>query len=80
MDLGVGAKQVWVMMSLFTKTGSPKLVSQCTYPLTALRCVTRIYTDYGTFLVTEGEVRVRELCGVASVDDLEQRLEIPLLV
>src|SRR3990170_872836 len=39
MDLAVGAKQVFVLMSLFTRTGEPKLVRECTYPLTALRCV-----------------------------------------
>lgn len=49
MDLAVGAKQTFVMMSLFTDDGTPKLVESCTYPLTAARCVDRIYTDYGVF-------------------------------
>jgi 3-oxoadipate CoA-transferase, beta subunit len=49
MDLAVGAKQTWVMMDLMTKAGECKIVSACTYPLTAVACVKRIYTDLGTF-------------------------------
>lgn len=54
MDLAVGAKQVFVLMSLFTGIGEPKLVRECTYPLTALRCVDRVYTDVATFEITGG--------------------------
>ena len=46
MDLAIGAKDVFVMMNLFAKDGTAKLVSECTYPLTGLRCVSRVYTDY----------------------------------
>jgi 3-oxoadipate CoA-transferase beta subunit len=49
MDLAIGAKQTWVMMDLFTKTGECKLVTDCTYPLTGIGCVKRIYTDLATF-------------------------------
>jgi 3-oxoadipate CoA-transferase, beta subunit len=49
MDLAIGAKQVFVMMELLTKTGESKLVSQCTYPLTAIACVARVYTDLAVF-------------------------------
>src|SRR5699024_8041223 len=45
MDLAIGAKQVYVMMSLFTRDGDIKLVPQATYPLTGVGCVSRLYTD-----------------------------------
>jgi 3-oxoadipate CoA-transferase beta subunit len=48
MDLALGAKQTWVMMDLLTKTGESKVVSNCTYPLTAIGCVKRIYSDLAT--------------------------------
>lgn len=49
MDLAIGAKQTWVMMDLLTKSGQSKVVKACTYPLTGLNCVKRIYTDHATF-------------------------------
>ncbi|MGA8513250.1 MAG: 3-oxoacid CoA-transferase subunit B [Burkholderiaceae bacterium] len=49
MDLAVGAKQTWVMMDLLTKQGVSKIVSSCTYPLTGIACVKRIYCDLATF-------------------------------
>ena len=49
MDLAIGAKHVWVMMDLLTKTGESKLVERCTYPLTGVGCVSRVYTDRGVF-------------------------------
>jgi 3-oxoadipate CoA-transferase beta subunit len=64
MDLAIGAKQVFVMMTLFTSAGAPKLVPKCTYPLTGLRCVSRVYTDYGVFLVGEDGVEIRETHGI----------------
>jgi len=45
MDLAVGARQVWVLMTHTDKSGRPKVVAECTYPLTAARCVNRIYTN-----------------------------------
>ena len=48
MDLAIGAKQTWVMMDLLTKQGVSKVVRQCTYPLTGIACVKRIYTDMAT--------------------------------
>ncbi len=64
MDLAVGAKQIFVMMNLLTRDGKPKLLPQCTYPLTGLRCVTRVYTDFATFLIDEDGVVVRDLHGI----------------
>lgn len=52
MDLGAGARRLWVIMDHTTKDGRPKLVPECGYPLTALRAVTRVYTNLGVFDVT----------------------------
>lgn len=52
MDLAVGARQTWVMMDLLTKKGESKLVAKCSYPLTGLACVKRVYTDLATFECT----------------------------
>ncbi|MBT2410706.1 3-oxoacid CoA-transferase subunit B [Streptomyces sp. ISL-12] len=78
MDLAIGAKKVFVMMTLFTKTGAPKLVPECTYPLTGLACVDRVYTDLAVFDITERGVSVRETFGT-TVDELAGRLDLPLL-
>jgi 3-oxoadipate CoA-transferase beta subunit len=77
MDLAIGAKQVFVMMSLFAKDGSPKLVPDCSYPLTGRACVSRVYTDVATFLIAPNGVQVRETFGI-SFDDLAARLEVPV--
>ncbi|MFF0190194.1 3-oxoacid CoA-transferase subunit B [Streptomyces sp. NPDC005244] len=70
MDLAIGAKSVYVMTDLLTKQGTPKLVAACTYPLTGVRCVTRIYTDHAVFDVTPEGLRVRETFGDNTVDSL----------
>lgn len=57
MDLAVGAKQTWVMMELLSKSGESKLVRRCTYPLTAVGCVSRVYTDLATLEISDGGVR-----------------------
>lgn len=61
MDLAVGAKHVYVIMDLFTKTGECKLVEACSYPLTGERCVERVYTDVAVFEVGDGQARVLEI-------------------
>jgi 3-oxoadipate CoA-transferase, beta subunit len=68
MDLAIGAKSVYVMMTLFTDAGVPKLVPSCTYPLTGLRCVSRVYTDYGVFLIEPDRVTIRETYGIGESD------------
>jgi 3-oxoadipate CoA-transferase, beta subunit len=78
MDLAIGAKQVFVMMSLFAKDGQPKLVPECTYPLTGRACVSRVYTDVATFAVEPDGVRVVETFGI-TVDELITRVGIPLV-
>lgn len=80
MDLAIGAKQVFVMMTLFDKEGAPKLVPECTYPLTGVGCVSRVYTDLAVFEVDRtgrAEVLVVETFGT-SYDELAARLEVPL--
>ncbi len=75
MDLAIGAKSVFVMMTLFAKDGTPKLVPDCTYPLTGVGCVDRVYTDVATFAVGPDGVRVLETFGT-SYDDLAARLDV----
>lgn len=73
MDLAIGAKSVYVMTDLLTREGAPKLVDVCTYPLTGVGCVTRVYTDHAIFDVTADGFAVRELFGdntCASLEDL----------
>jgi 3-oxoadipate CoA-transferase, beta subunit len=77
MDLAIGARKVFVMMTLFTKDGVPKLVPRCTYPLTGLGCVDRVYTDQAVFDITEQGVVVREAFGT-TVDELAGLLEVPI--
>ena len=82
MDLAIGAKEVFVMMSLFTREGEPKIVPECTYPVTGLNCVTRVYTDHGVFLITQrdGErvIQLREAHGMTPAE-LSERLDVDLL-
>nr|WP_315268935.1 3-oxoacid CoA-transferase subunit B [Microbacterium lemovicicum] len=71
MDLAIGAKSVYVMTDLLTKTGESKLVAACTYPLTGVGCVTRVYTDHAIFDVTPDGFSVREAFGDNTVETLE---------
>jgi 3-oxoadipate CoA-transferase beta subunit len=77
MDLAVGARQVYVMMTLFARDGSPKLVPACTYPLTSPACVARVYTDHAVFLIEPDGVRVRATYGMSAAE-LEDRLGLKL--
>ncbi|XVU22002.1 3-oxoacid CoA-transferase subunit B [Actinoplanes sp. CA-054009] len=78
MDLAIGAKQVFVMMSLYAKNGEPKLVPSCTYPLTGKACVSRVYTDVATFALGPEGVRIVETFGTTA-GELAARLDIPLI-
>ncbi|WP_335972398.1 3-oxoacid CoA-transferase subunit B [Streptomyces sp. CA2R106] len=77
MDLAIGAKDVYVMMTLFTKSGAPKLVPRCTYPLTGVACVSRVYTEVATFDLRPDGVHVLRTYGL-TVDELRARLDIEL--
>ena len=79
MDLAIGAKRVLVMMSLFTRDGASKLVESCTYPLTGVGCVSRVYSDHGIFEVTAGGLQVVATYGL-TVGDLRRRTGLDLLV
>jgi len=77
MDLATGAKEVFVMMSLYAKDGAPKLVAECTYPLTGLRCVSRVYTEVATFLIGPERATVTRTYGTR-VADLRKQLDVEL--
>jgi 3-oxoadipate CoA-transferase beta subunit len=78
MDLAIGAKQVFVLMELQTRKGESKLVAQCSYPLTGLRCVSRVYTDVGVFALGAEGARVIELVDGVSLDEVRQLTGLPL--
>lgn len=79
MDLAIGAKSVYVMTDLLTKSGESKLVRECTYPLTGAGCVTRVYTDHAIFDVDDGSFVVAELFGNNTIDDLTRLTGLELL-
>lgn len=72
MDLAIGAKSVYVMTDLLTKEGASKLVESCTYPLTGVGCVTRVYTDHAVFDIVDGGFAVREAFGENTVEALSE--------
>lgn len=79
MDLATGARQVFVMMDHLTKNGESKLVPECTYPLTGIACVSRIYTDLAILDVTPQGLRVREILADISFEALQELSGVPLL-
>ena len=78
MDLAIGAKQTWVMMDLLTKKGESKLVQQCTYPLTGLACVKRVYTDLATFACTADGLQLIDAVQGLSREALEGIVGLPI--
>ena len=78
MDLAIGAKQAWVMMDLLTKDGRSKVVQRCTYPLTGVACIKRIYTDLATLECTpQGLVRIDTVEGLSRAE-LEELVGLPI--
>jgi len=73
MDLALGARQVFIIMDHNTKAGESKIVGQCSYPLTAVACVSRIFTDLAIIDVTPGGLVVRELAPGLTFDALQAR-------
>lgn len=78
MDLAIGAKHVYVMMNLFTKKGDCKIVDECTYPLTGIGCVQRIYTDMAVFEVANGQLRVLEIFADLDLAGLQSAMGVRL--
>ncbi|MCB2023198.1 MAG: 3-oxoacid CoA-transferase subunit B [Ottowia sp.] len=78
MDLAVGARQTWVMMDLLTKQGASKLVAECSYPLTALACVKRVYTDLATLACTPQGLRLIDAVDGLSREALEALIGLPV--
>lgn len=78
MDLAIGAKQVFVMMDLLTRQGDSKLVAECSYPLTGLRCVSRVYTDVAVFDLGPEGARVLEMVEGVTLDSLRELTGLPL--
>lgn len=79
MDLAVGANRVWVAMQHVTKEGAPRLVEQCSYPLTTMSCVKRIYTDLAVIDVTPQGFAVREIIEGLSFEALQDMTGAPLM-
>ncbi|UNM96388.1 3-oxoacid CoA-transferase subunit B [Ignatzschineria rhizosphaerae] len=71
MDLAIGAKNVWVATNHTTRDGSPKIVKECTYPLTGIGCVDRIYTDLAVIDVKNEGLYVIEMFGGITFSELE---------
>ena len=78
MDLAIGAKNVYVMMEHLTKTGESKIVRECTYPVTGLRCVNRIFTDLAVIDVLPECLRVVEIVDGLPFDELQRLTGVPL--
>ncbi|MFN0038350.1 MAG: 3-oxoacid CoA-transferase subunit B [Burkholderiales bacterium] len=80
MDLASGAKKVFVMMEHLTKSGQSKIVRQCSYPLTGIACVHRIYTDLAVIDVTPDGLRVIDMAEGLTLDELIRLTGVPLVL
>jgi 3-oxoadipate CoA-transferase beta subunit len=80
MDLAIGARRTLVMMEHCTKAGESKIVPQCSYPLTGLGCVSRVYTDLAVMDLGPRGVRVVEMCNGLELVQLQALTAVPLLL
>jgi 3-oxoadipate CoA-transferase beta subunit len=78
MDLAVGAKSVWIMMEHQTKSGESKIVDKCSYPLTGVGVVSRIYTDLAVIDITPQGLHAHDLVPGLSFDELQRLTGVPL--
>ena len=79
MDLVAGVRTIFVLTQHTTKTGDPKIVEDCTYPLTGRGCVDRIYTDLAVIDVTPDGLTVTELAPGITFDQVQERTGAPLI-
>lgn len=80
MDLVHGAKQIWIVTDHVTKKGEPKLLKQCTLPLTGVGCVTTVYTSLAVFDVVDKRFVLREKLPTMSLDELQAVTEAEIVV
>lgn len=78
MDLALGAKKTYVMMEHLTKSGESKIVAQCSYPLTGIACVSRIYTDLAVLDVTPQGLKVLDIVDGLTLAELQRLTGVPL--
>jgi 3-oxoadipate CoA-transferase beta subunit len=78
MDLAIGARQTWVMMDLLTKQGASKVVERCSYPLTGIACVKRIYTDLATLECTPRGLKLVDTVDGLDHAQLERLVGLPI--
>ena len=78
MDLAIGAKQTWVMMDLLTKKGESKVVAQCSYPITGIACVKRIYAELATLECTPQGLKLIDMVDGLTHAELEKMLGLPI--
>jgi 3-oxoadipate CoA-transferase beta subunit len=78
MDLAIGAKKTFVMMEHLTKSGASKIVAACSYPLTGVACVSRIYTDLATIAITPQGLRVIDMVEGLGLEELERLSGVPM--
>lgn len=79
MDLAIGAKQVYVLMELLGRDGTSKLVERCTYPLTGVRCVNRLYTDLAVFELVDGQMRLIDDMAGIGIEELRRLTGLPIV-
>ena len=78
MDLAIGAKKTYVMMEHLTKSGESKIVAACTYPLTGIGCVSRVYSDLAVIDITPNGLQVIDMVDGMSFDELQKISGVPL--
>jgi 3-oxoadipate CoA-transferase beta subunit len=79
-ELAIGAKQSWVMMDLLTKKGESKIVAECTYPLTGIGCVKRVYSDLATIECTPSGLKLIDKVEGLEHAELEKLIGLPVAI